>query len=365
MNRYSWMLVFVLCVFITTAQDVVMFYGKGCPHCSAASDFFDKANVTNLVRFEVYFNQSNREVFQDFANRYQVGIQGVPTIFIGDQVFVGFSPRIAQNLEDKLESCRNESCVSPFTYVNGHTSAVVDDSSPSEISTSHALTIPAVLSAAAIDAINPCAFAVLIILMATVLAIQKRRRALFAGLAFSAAVFISYVLMGVGLYTAITSAGITHTLYIILAILAILLGLFNLKDFLWYGKWFVMEVPRSWRPKLQSIIKSVTSAPGAFLIGFVVSLFLLPCTSGPYIVILGLLAKTATRNTAFAYLLLYNIIFVLPMIVITLAMYWGLTTAEQAEQWRQKKLKILHLIAGVLLILLGVAMLFGVYFGYV
>ena len=68
---------------------------------------------------------------------------------------------------------------------------------------------------------------------------------------------------------------------------------------------------------MKRIIQRVTSVPGAFLTGFVVSLFLLPCTSGPYIVILGLLGKTATRPEALAWLVLYNLIFVLPMVAIT------------------------------------------------
>ena len=80
----------------------------------------------------------------------------------------------------------------------------------------------------------------------------------------------------------------------------------------------------SWRPKLQGLIKSVTSPLGAFLIGFLVSLFLLPCTSGPYIVILGMLAERAQRVQAIMYLILYNAIFVSPMILISWLVYKGL-----------------------------------------
>ena len=126
-----------------------------------------------------------------------------------------------------------------------------------------------------------------------------------------------------------------------------------------------MEVPLTWRPRLKALLKSVTSVPGAFLIGFAVSLFLLPCTSGPYIVILGLLAKTTTKNIAVLLLLLYNFVFILPMIVITLAIYFGFTTTEKAEEWRQRKLKVLHLIAGIILLLLGVGMFIAMWFGVV
>jgi len=171
--------------------------------------------------------------------------------------------------------------------------------------------------------------------------------------------------MGLGLYKAIQASGLTHTFYTVIAILAVIIGLFNLKDFFWYGKWFVMEVPMSWRPKLKAMIKGVTSVPGAFLIGFAVSLFLLPCTSGPYIVILGLLAHTATKSYAIALLAFYNLIFVSPMVLITCAVYFGLTTTEKAEEWRTKRIKTLHLIAGLIILGLGVMMIGALMLGYI
>jgi cytochrome c biogenesis protein CcdA len=109
----------------------------------------------------------------------------------------------------------------------------------------------------------------------------------------------------------------------------------------------------------------VTSIPGAFFIGLAVSLFLLPCTSGPYIVILGLLAQTATRPSALLWLVLYNLVFVAPMIAITAAVYFGLTTAEKAEAWRAGHLQALHLVAGTIILLLGVAMIASLWLGYV
>lgn len=230
---------------------------------------------------------------------------------------------------------------------------------------SQGLTLGAVISAAFVDSINPCEFAILILLLSTIIMCHNRKKALYAGLAFSASIYISYFLMGVGLMCAIQAANITKTFYLVVSVLAIIIGLFNLKDYLWYGKWFVMEVPLSWRPRLRILVKGVTSIPGAFMVGFLVSLFLLPCTSGPYIVILGLLSSVATRYTALWLLLLYNIIFILPMIFITLAIYFGFTTPEKTEEWRQRKLKILHLIAGVIILLLGVSMLITLWLGII
>ena len=119
-----------------------------------------------------------------------------------------------------------------------------------------------------------------------------------------------------------------------------------------------MEVPQSWRPKMKSLIKSITSPVGAFFVGFVISLFLLPCTSGPYIVILGMLSQEEVFMSAFFWLLLYNAIFILPMIIITLAVYKGLNP-QKLEKERQKKLRLLHLIAGILMLGIGAVILFG------
>ncbi|MBD3248957.1 hypothetical protein GF336_02830 [Candidatus Woesearchaeota archaeon] len=358
--------------------DMVVFYGEGCPHCSQLKSFLDDVSddypELNVIEKEVYFDNKNRELFSLMVYRFDTEIQGVPTTFIDDKVIVGFSKAIGESIEQEIQRCIDAGCESPLEKIKqgagsgNDTVHIVGESSPSEDPGKAAavkrLTLPAVLSAAAVDAINPCAFAVLIILLTTVLGAGRKSKALYSGLAFTASIYISYLLMGIGLYSAVQAAGITHWFYAVVGILAIIIGLFNLKDYLWYGKWFKMEVPESWRPKMKMLIKGVTSVPGAFLIGFVVSLFLLPCTSGPYIVILGLLAKSSTREYAFLLLLLYNFIFILPMLIITLAVAFGFTTVQEAEEWRQKKLKVLHLIAGAIILLLGIGMLTALYFGW-
>jgi cytochrome c biogenesis protein CcdA len=224
------------------------------------------------------------------------------------------------------------------------------------------LTPVAVACGAALDAINPCEFAILILLMASMLALEdNRKRALKTGLAFVVAVFIAYFLMGVGLLEFIRNFTLSFSgiFYKIVAVLAILIGALNIKDYFWYGGGgFIMEVPQSWRPKMKELIRRVTSPLGGFLTGLVVSLFLLPCTSGPYVVILGLLASKTTIVKAILYLIAYNLIFIAPMVAIVLAMYFGLPP-ERAEDWRKQKIRLLHLIAGIILVLLGIVMLAG------
>ena len=110
---------------------------------------------------------------------------------------------------------------------------------------------------------------------------------------------------------------------------------------------------------MQGVIRHVTSPIGALTAGFMVSLFLLPCTSGPYVVILGLLAERVEFAKTFMLLVLYNLIFILPMILITLAVSYFDVKAGKLEAWRQQNLRLLHLIAGVIMVGIGIYLISG------
>jgi cytochrome c biogenesis protein CcdA/glutaredoxin len=334
---------------VTAREPIYFFYGVGCPHCANVETYFDEEKIDlryPLEKREIYGDAENARLFARLMARTGLSEErwGVPAIVMGTQAIVGDTPII-----EGFETAAN-------AYLGQAPVPVGVD--PVEVEERGLDVTPwAVMAGALVDAINPCAFAVLIILMATILRGGNRKRALYAGLAFATSIFVSYLLMGLGLYSALGLGALTGQFMVGLGILAMLLGLFNLKDFWWYGKGFVMEVPMSWRPRLKTLIGSVTNPRGAFLVGFVVSLFLLPCTSGPYVVVLGMLAKAETWGRALVYLVLYNVIFVAPMVLITLAVYRGYDP-QKAEAARQKQLRILHLVAGLVMMALGGWLLF-------
>lgn len=327
------------------------FYGSGCPYCSHMDDYLDsiKDDYPNLVihKREVYNNDTNTELVQNMSKAYDKKFEGVPTLFIDDTVIIGAEE---EALKKNLDKCKNKNCKDPYEVMKNY---------KGNNGKLNKLTIPIVIGAAAVDAINPCAFAVLIILMSAALAITNKKRALKFGLSFAVAIYISYFLMGLGLMSALKAlrnTGITEAFYVFVIILALIVGALNIKDYFWYGKGFLMEVPLSWRPRMKKLLKGVTSPIGAFLIGFVVSLFELPCTGGPYIVILGLLAKEATQEVGIMYLLLYNLVFILPLIILSFLIYKGLASTEKLEKVRQKRIRLLHLIGGIIMIGIGITL---------
>lgn len=119
----------------------------------------------------------------------------------------------------------------------------------------------------------------------------------------------------------------------------------------------------AWRPRMMKIIQAVVSPRGAFFIGIIVSLFLLPCSSGPYFVILGLLRSESSALTQLGinYLILYNFIFVLPMLVITFLVGLGYSSVEQLAKIKNRNTRLIHLIVGLLMLGLGAYVIGSLY----
>ena len=138
----------------------------------------------------------------------------------------------------------------------------------------------------------------------------------------------------------------------ILGIGAIILGLFKLKDFFWHKTVCIIS------PRVDKIVSKITSPRGAFLAGAFVTIFLLPCTVGPYIICGGILCPLGILK-ALPWLLLYNLIFVLPMLAVVLIIYLGLSKIEDISSWQARNIKYLNLITGLIVLGLGMAMILG------
>lgn len=335
-------------------KKAVYFYSETCVHCEKVDEYFTEENIYDLYTIEKIEASGpyNASYLNNFFDVFSVPAdkRGFPVIFFQDKMILGDEP-IIKNFLAEIEKVDASELPTPEKVSALLNVNMNDGKASADVS------LIVLIWAALVDAINPCAFAVLILLVATVISAKGRKGGLYSGLLFSLAIFISYFLMGLGLYKALGFFNLPKIFSIVIGTIAIIIGLANLKDFFWYGKIFVMEVPFSWRPKMQAIIRNVTSPLGALGAGFLVSLFLLPCTSGPYIVILGLLAQRENLTRTVSLLVLYNLIFVLPMIIITIGMYFGIR-ARGLENWRQKNIRLLHLVAGAIMLFIGMYLVY-------
>ncbi|MCH8518501.1 hypothetical protein LAT59_01950 [Candidatus Gracilibacteria bacterium] len=223
-----------------------------------------------------------------------------------------------------------------------------------------AILIPAALA----DSINPCAFAILFVILASIISqTGSKTKALQAGLAFCLAVFISYYAVGLGIYQMLLFASSYTYLQLIAAGLAIAIGLGNLKDYFWYGKYFTMEMPEKFKKLSKKYIKKITTPTGAFFIGILLSLFLLPCTSGPYLTVLTYLASenTSLQLMGYLYLVIYNLVFITPFLAITFLVYFSVSDVAVLKEYREYYVQEIHLVVGLLMLGLGLYILGDIY----
>jgi cytochrome c biogenesis protein CcdA/glutaredoxin len=327
---------------------VYYFYITDCPQCVRIEPLIEEIDQKYEVvikKYEVRLHEEHLDLFMDFAERFSLSSPGVPTVFIGEKALVGLE-KIKGNLEEAIRYYLEN----PDEYKDARTIKL--DTEPKAN-----LTIPVIITAALVDSINPCAFAVLTFLLVYLLALGTKRRMLRVGLTYIVVIFIVYFLSGFGLFVSVQGLGASRVVFSVAAWVAVIAGLINVKDFFWYGKGPTLKIPESKKPLLESFVRRA-SIPAAVALGFLVSLFELPCTGGIYLAILGLLADRTTQMSAVPYLLLYNMVFVLPLVVILFIISLGFSP-ERVESWRLGGRRWMKLSMGLFMIGLGISMLAG------
>jgi cytochrome c biogenesis protein CcdA len=231
------------------------------------------------------------------------------------------------------------------------------------------LTLPAIVVGGIIDSINPCAIGVLIFLMAYLAkAFKTTKMMLLGGVLYISTVYVTYFLAGLGLLNAIQNITVAYFFYWLATFVAFSAGTLELKDFFWYGKGLSLQLIPGSSDKIKSyanyVKKKAKKSPAIALfltipIGFAASAFELPCTGQVYLTILALM-RVSPPTEWIPLLLLYNFIFVLPLIIITALMYFGVSSSK-LETWRKKNRKTMRLFIGLFLYLLGAFLLWYIY----
>ena len=213
-------------------------------------------------------------------------------------------------------------------------------------------TLGTVLATAVVDSINPCAIGVLILLVSVIVVSKKRNQMLKIGLLYISAVYLTYFAFGLGLIAFLASIPIILAEYISIAvgIIVVIAGFLEIKDYFWYGQGFSLAIPSKYIEKIKERMKKLSVGTVVFL-GIFVSSVELPCTGGPYLAITLLLSQNFNL-AALILLIIYNIIFVLPLAIIVLLVLLG-TKIQNIQNWKQVNKGFMRLLTGLLLVALG------------
>lgn len=279
-----------------------------------------------------------------------------PMIFVGDQVLIGAEtylesllPAVAQYAETGAE--RTWANFDPQVGEQG----ILDRFRSFGVLT--------VLGAGLIDGLNPCAFATLVFFISYLAFTGRRGRdILFVGLFFSLGVFLTYLLVGLGLLKVVQSLSFFTALgrwvYLVTALLCVVLAALTFRDFFKAREGKVgemtLKLPLRLRRRIHQVIREGAQMRAfvgvAFFTGFVVSLIELACTGQVYLpTIVYVLSQPELAARAFFYLVLYCLMFILPLIVVFVLSYFG-TTSEQLGQFVNRNTAAIKLATGAVFV---------------
>lgn len=213
-------------------------------------------------------------------------------------------------------------------------------------------TLATVLLTALVDSINPCAIGVLILLFSTLIVTKRKSQIFKIGMMYISAVFLTYFAFGLGLvaFLSVIPIVVAEYISIIVGLLVVLAGVIEIKDYFWYGQGISLMIPQKYADKIKEKMQKLSIGTVIFLGAFVAAVEL-PCTGGPYLAITLLLSQNF-NIAAFILLIIYNIIFVLPLVAIMLFVMLGIKV-QRVQEWKQMNKKYMRLLTGLLLIALG------------
>lgn len=339
-----------------TQHEIEIFTSPTCPHCRNVKDYVNDNDLDEIldIGYKDTSKPENAALSQQYCEMdeeaYATGC-GVPLMYDNSngKILLG-DANINDYLQEKADN---------FKKAEDENNLTADETIQEETSkaSSTKVTLPAVIAGALADSFNPCAWSAILFLISTLLSLKaSKTKLLKMGFAYIATIFVSYFLIGIGLFSFLSYiSGWANIVYGILAGIIFIFALIELKDVFFYGKWISLQIPKSQWGRIEQLIKKAT-IPSALAVGFFVSILEFGCTGGVYLPIIAMLASKETVTMAYIYLLIYNLIFVLPLLIILILFGNGKTVAV-IESFRQKHRKLMRLISGVVMIILAVIMI--------
>ncbi len=216
--------------------------------------------------------------------------------------------------------------------------------------------LPAVIITGLVDSVNPCAFAVILLLLAFLFTLRRsRKRILQLGFIYVGMIFIVYFAIGLGILRAVRLSADPHFVARIGAWLLIALGGVNLIEHFFPNFPIKLHMPKIAGAKTHELIKRST-VPATVGAGFLVGLCTFPCSGGIYVSVITLLNAKTTLAWGVTYLALYNVMFVVPLIAILVAV-GNKSSAKTWASWERRHALKIRLWYGFIMIGLGAAML--------
>ena len=343
------------------------FWAANCPHCAEEKPFLDrlakKYPKLRVVEYDVWNNRDNFNLLIALSEKYGTQAVSTPTTVVGERIWYGFSEEYAQEIEQQVADLLGagamgggEPAADSGDHVSGEegveTLPLLGRIDPRH----HSLPLLTVVLGL-MDSFNPCAFFVLLFLLSLLIHARSRKLMVLVGCTFVFFSGLIYFLFMAAWLNLFLLAGSLPFITAGAGCVALLIAGINIKDFFWFKKGVTLSIPEQAKPKLFSRMRGLLGQRriGPVLLGTVVlavaaNAYELLCTAGFPMVYTRMLTLHALAPWQYyGYLGLYNLIYVLPLLLITLMFTWTLGS-RKLSQWEGRVLK---LVSGLMMLQLG------------
>jgi thiol-disulfide isomerase/thioredoxin len=336
---------------------VIFFYADGCSHCVEKKpiiDYIEEEYEDNITLYRFSYNE-----YKNLLNSY--GFSTVPAVVIQNQTNTSKFPYIQITLENLMNEID--------AYISGRTITEITEEDQYLIDTPfgqidlYDFSLPVLtIVLGALDSINPCSFFILLFLLNLLLYVRSRRRmVLIGGIFIFFSGFIYFILMALILTTFII---IEQPLIItvIAGVVALILGAINIKDFFYFKQGLSLSISEDKKKKLFSRMRNIvkiTHLPTLIISTILLAIFAntyeLACTLALPVVFTDFLANiyNVPLFESYLYIFLYNVVYVIPLIVIVSIFVITLGRRKLTEYQG----RILKLISGVMMASFGIVLL--------
>ncbi len=356
------------------APVLLYFWAEGCPACARAAPELDRLEARlpelDIQRYEISTDREALARFRELARERNIGAAGVPSFFLGEYSWVGIGPgtvpeieQVARELLRERDMAGRPDDAERRSMSGGRAGAIeLPVFGNIGVETLPAFVVTAAI--AAVDGFNPCSLWVLTFLIGLIVRTGSRRRTLAVGLVFLLITASVYGLFMLGVFSVLAAAAELVFVRLVIAALAVGMGLINMKDYFAF-KWGIsLTIPEKFQPAIAQRGRAIFEQRGAILpmlgataiFALGISVVELPCTAGFPVIWSQYVAGLGVGGGAFAalftlYLSIYLLLEILVVVVAVVLM--------QRLSFGESQARVIKLIGGAVMVALGIA-----YFGF-
>ena len=361
------------------------FFSPTCPHCQAAKPFLDEMAARKpwleIKRYVVKDNRANAKFYFETAKSLGVEALSVPGFIWCRQVLIGFDSAgtTGAEIEKALDACHAARLANPdgpaapaaagsgasggTTALEGEAATKVNLPFVGSVD-AQAFSLPLLtLVLAGMDAFNPCAFFVLLFLLSLLVHAKSRARMLIIGGTFVLFSGIVYFVFMAAWLNVFLIAGELRLITFIAGLIALAVAALNIKDYFWFKTGPSLSIPESAKPglfkRMREVVTSGSMGPmlvSTVLLAIVANSYELLCTAGfPMVYTRALTLANLESWQHYAWLAVYNVIYVLPLLAIVLVF----TKTMGARKLTESEGRILKLVSGFMMLGFGLVLLFA------